>query len=328
LTQRYWLILLLILTACSGGGTATLPAGETPTAVGTAVPAATATPPPSPTNVTRVSARHVFLIVLENSEYREIIGNNDLPYLNGLAAQYTVADSYYAIRHPSLPNYLALLAGHTFEISTDCTSDCFRDDRNLVDALEAKGKTWKSYQEDLPAACFSGDGAGNYVLKHNPFLYFDDIRNDPQRCNQVVPFTQFVPDLEANRVPDFVWITPNLQHDMHDGPKAKSDRWLEELVPKIFASAAWQEGGVLFITWDEGVTNKGCCVVAAGGRVPLLVISPEAAGGYHITARATHYSLLRTIEDLWGLEHLGRSADADALPLFDLRALTASVKAW
>lgn len=247
MSQRFWLVLLVILTGCGGDQASTRSTEAAPATVLSTTPTPVPTPSPSPTKVPQVSVKHVFLIVMENSEYTEIIGNKDFPYLNGLAAQYTVADSYYAISHPSLPNYLALLAGHTFGITTDCTSDCFRDDRNLVDALEAKEKTWRSYQEDLPSACFDGDAAGDYALKHNPFLYFEDIRNDPQRCDQVVPFTEFVPDLEVDRVPDFVWITPNLQHDMHDGSKEQGDRWLAQVVPEIFASAAWQEGAILFI---------------------------------------------------------------------------------
>jgi hypothetical protein len=113
----------------------------------------TPTPPP-PAGNSGAGPSHIFLIVMENQEYDQLIGNPQAPYLNQLAHQYTVADDYHAITHPSLPNYLALLGGNTFGIRSNCT-DCSIDQPNLVDELEAKGKRWKSYQEDLPRLVFS-----------------------------------------------------------------------------------------------------------------------------------------------------------------------------
>jgi acid phosphatase len=260
---------------------------------------------------------HILLIVLENKEYDRVIGSPDAPYLNGLASQYAVADAYYGVRHPSLPNYLALLGGDTFGMRSDCTT-CFVDAPNLVDALEAGGKTWKSYQEDLPSPCFLGTSAGGYVLKHNPFLYFRDIREDPDRCQRVVPLAQFADDLQAGTLPDLVWITPNVRHDMHNGSVAEGDHWLESFVPPILASDAWRQDGLLLITWDEGTSNARCCDMAAGGHMPLLLIAPQGAPGYHSPVPATHYSVLRTIEDLWGLDYLGHSGDPDVQPLLDV----------
>jgi len=260
--------------------------------------------------------QHVFLIVMENHEYGQIIGNADAPYINQLASQYAVADDYYAATHPSLPNYLSLFGGSTFGISTDCT-DCFVDQPNLADSLDAAGKTWKSYQEDLPSPCFLGAQSGEYALRHDPFLYFHDIRDNTARCQQVVPLTQLTADIAANQVPNFAWITPNLIHDMHDGTVAQGDAWLASFVPTILASSAWKDGGLLVIVWDEGTTNAGCCGVS-GGRVPLLVISPHGPLGYHSTVPATHYSLLRSIEDLWGLQQVGLSAGPDVQGLPDL----------
>jgi phospholipase C len=253
---------------------------------------------------------------MENRDATSVIGNRDAPYINQLAAQYTVADRYYAIRHPSLPNYLALLGGDTFGVDSDCTG-CFQDAPNLVDALEARGRTWKSYQEDLPRPCFLGAGAGNYALKHDPFLYFTDIRTNAARCNRVVPFGQFETDLAAGTVPDFVWITPNLIHDMHDDTVADGDRWVATWIPRILQSDAWKQGGELIVTWDEGEGNDGCCGIAAGGRVPLLVVTPTGSRGDHVTTPLTHYSLLRTIEDQWGLARLGHTGDPNVQPLPD-----------
>jgi phosphatidylinositol-3-phosphatase len=260
---------------------------------------------------------HVVLIMMENRDYDAIIGKADAPYVNQLAAQFALANAYYGVRHPSLPNYLALLGGDTFGIDSDCTS-CFVDAPNLVDALEAAGKTWKSYQEDLPSPCFLGASAGRYVLKHDPFLYFRDIRDDPSRCHQVVPLSQFADDLQAGTLPDLAWISPNLRHDMHDGSVAEGDQWLANFVPPILASDPWGQDGLLLIAWDEGDSNAGCCGLADGGHVPLLLVTPKGKPGYQSPVPATHYNLLRTIEDLLGLGYVGHSGDPDVQPLVDV----------
>lgn len=270
----------------------------------------------TPAVATVLAFRHIFLIVMENKEYDQVIGSPDAPYLNQLATRYAVAERYYAIRHPSLPNYLALFGGQTFGVKSDCI-DCYTDAPSLVAQLEARGKSWKSYQEDLPRPCFLGAEAGGYVLKHNPFLYFQDIRSSPARCERILPLTQFDADLASGAAPNFVWITPNVRHDMHDGSVAEGDRWLADVVPRILASDAWREDGLLMITWDEGTSSAGCCVLATGGRVATLVIAARGKRGYRSTVPATHYSLLRTIEDAWGLEYLGHSGDPGVRPLLD-----------
>ncbi len=256
---------------------------------------------------------------MENHNFEQLIGNPDAPFINQLATQYALAEQYYSVYYTSLPNYLALTGGDTFGVTSDC-ENCFFDNRNIVDALEAKGRTWKSYQEDLPFPCFldSGASALKYTIHHNPFFYYNDIRSDSRRCNQVVPLSQLDADLLANSVPDFTWITPNLIHDMHDGTVADGDQWLASMVPKIMQSATYRDNGQLIIVWDEGTVDETCCGVRGGGRVPLLAIAPDGPKGYRSTTPATHYNLLRTIEDLWGLERLGHSGDAGVAPLCDL----------
>src|SRR6266568_1656672 len=255
---------------------------------------------------------HIFLIVMENRGYQEIIGRPEAPYVNGLAGRYASSEAYFAVAHPSLPNYLALLGGDIFGIISDCT-DCLVDAPNLADELESQGRTWKSYQEDLPFPCYGGDAFGGYVAKHNPFAYFRSIRDDATRCQNIVPLAQLDADLAAGAPPDFVWITPNLIHDMHDGSVAEGDHWLSGFVPSILASDAWKQDGVLVIVWDESDSGG-----PGGGRVPLLVLSPSGRQGYRSSVTANHYSLLRSIEDVWGLGYVGHSQDPDVQPITDL----------
>jgi acid phosphatase len=250
--------------------------------------------------------KHIFVIVLENKEYEQVIGSPQSPYINSLARRYGLATHFYGARHPSLPNYLAMIGGDTFGIDSNCTN-CTVDQPNLVDQLEAGRKSWKAYMESMPSPCFVGDSGKLYRQKHNPFIYFDSIRNNPARCNKIVPFTQFTSDLATNTLPNFVWITPDMCNAAHDCPIDTADTWLKTTVPAILASPAWKNGGALFITFDEGESDAGCCGNAAGGRIATLVISPLGRPGFKSEVPYTHYSLLRTIETAWGLPLLGNA---------------------
>ncbi len=249
---------------------------------------------------------------MENEETTSIIGNASAPYINSLARNYGLAASYYAVSHPSLPNYLALTAGSTFGIASDCTG-CYISATNIADQVEAGGRSWKAYMESMPSSCFIGDSYP-YMQKHNPFIYYDDIRTNAARCSShVVPLTQLSTDLSAGTAPNFAWITPNMCNDMHDCSIATGDGWLSNFVPSILASSAFQNGGVLFLTWDEGSSSAGCCGNAWGGQVASVVIAPNSIVGLRSLTTETHYSLLRTIEDAWGLASLGEAGNATAM---------------
>ena len=315
-----WWILLAIVFAIVGC------APPVPTTSSVAVtPVPTMAEANSPADRSIPNFSHVFIIVMENREYDDVIGSPDAPYLNQLAATYALATRYYAVRHPSLPNYLALISGSTQGMTDDCAT-CTVDGANLVGQLEAHHKTWTAYMEDYPGSCFNGTVAGGplawigqdgYVRRHDPFIYFDNIRENPDRCRQIVPLSQFESDLAGNRLSDFVWITPNLRHDMHSGSTRAGDDWLASFVPKILQSSAWKSNGVLFIVWDEGRSNQGCCADVVGGHVPALVIAAKGVRGYRSDVPYSHYSLLRTIEDAWHLGYLGYAGDPRTTPMND-----------
>jgi phosphatidylinositol-3-phosphatase len=292
-------------------------ATPTPTAAAPTAAATPAAPPPQPPPAASAvpSFSHVFVIVMENHEYNSVIGNPAAPYTNGLVASYGLATNYFAASHPSLPNYLALTAGSTFGIASDCTT-CFVSATNIADQVEGSGRSWKAYMEDMPVPCYTGASSGNYAMKHDPFMYYNDIRNNTARCAaHVAPFTQFWVDMSSGAVPNFVWITPNMCNDTHDCPVATGDTWLRSVVPTITGSAAFRNGGVLFITWDEGSSNAGCCSGSWGGHVATLVIAPNAISGFRSGTPENHYGLLRTIEDGFHLSHLGAAGWTSNLPL-------------
>src|SRR5437870_3491396 len=138
---------------------------------------------------------HIFTIVMENTAYESVIGNPSAPYLNGLGARYGLATSYSAVTHPSLPNYLALAGADTFGLKDNC-NDCFFNAPNIADRIEASGRTWRGYFESMPSPCYLGD-AYPYSQHHNPFLYFNNIRTNPGRCGNLVPYTRLAGDLQS-----------------------------------------------------------------------------------------------------------------------------------
>ena len=287
-----------------------------------AAPAGSTTPPLA-TSRDRAATRddttsRVVVVVEENHASGQIIGSPQAPFLNHLATKGTLLTSYFAITHPSLPNYLAMVSGDTHQITSDC-GGCNLDAPNLADQLEAAGVSWKAYMEDLPAPCSDAHRAGAYAKKHNPFMYFTSVRDHPDRCAKVVPLDQLDTDLAAGRLPRLVFVTPNQDHDMHGAGESgndpalieTADRWLEDLYGRLAGSSAWREDTRLVITWDEAANGDklGCCGgQAAGGQVATIITGPHVQAGRDNTPYS-HYALLRSIETLFHLPYLGHASD-------------------
>jgi phospholipase C len=319
--HRFILALCLpafILAACSASPQVNTPI---PTAVPSIAPSAVPSPLPvyiaSPTATPPTLVpdfAHIVVIVFENKEFGTVIGNPTMPYFNGLAKSYTLLTQYYAVTHPSLPNYLALIGGDTFGITFDCTS-CFVNAQTLPDLVEASGRTWKTYQEDMPSPCYPKPEAGNYAIKHNPFVYFKPIRLDADRCaRSIVPFTQLASDLASDSLPNFVFITPNLCNDAHDCTLDVADDWLKTLMAELLPALDGDGKPYLIVlTWDEGQGEHSCCGLPkeAGGRVATILVSPQAKSGFQDDTPYSHYSLLKTIAEAWKLPYLGHAADAE-----------------
>ena len=267
-------------------------------------------------------SNHVWIITEENHSYEGVIGNSQTPYFNSLANTYAVAAQYYSNRHSSLPALMRLVAGQDVTTNNNTTS-CFNVD-NVVRHLLLNGMTWKSYEEDLPYAGFSGLSWANYVRRHNPLIDFVDVCAPGQKLNSV-PFSQLATDMANNATPNYIYITPNLQHDAHDGTLAQADNWLSQQVPKILARPEFQPGGdgLLFIAWDEGDvspsidnrcnawTSTGC-----GGRVATLVIGPNVKHNFKSQTLYHHQNLLRTVCDALGFSSCP-GAGATATPMLD-----------
>jgi hypothetical protein len=256
--------------------------------------------------VARPAGSRVITVVMENEEATAVIGNPRAPYINRLARRGGLATRSYGVRHPSLPNYLALTGGSTHGIASDCTS-CHVPGAGIVAQLAAHHLGWRAYMEGLPQACFRGAGAGRYAKKHDPFLYYDGIAREPARCGHVVPFTALTRDLRHGTVPAYAFVSPDLCDDGHDCGVAHADRFLSRLVPTLLPALG--PHGYLVLTWDEGTTDAGCCGGSRGGRIPTLVLGPDIRAGARLARPVDHYGVLATEEDSLGLPRLGAARD-------------------
>ena len=285
---------------------------ETPAAAPVPTASAAATPTPAVTPATAVD--HVFIVVMENHAYDQTRNTSSTPYTTALAIANAVATDYWATDNPSLPNYLDLFAGGNYGITSNCnpSASCHIDAPNLADSLDAAGLTWMGYFEDMPSPCYLGDESG-YVAHHNPFIYFDDIRTNATRCaTHVVNYTALAGDLAAARTtPTYALIVPNNCHNTHDCSIRTGDTWLSQNLPPILASpACTAQRCLVILTWDEddGSQNNHVLTVFAGSAAWAAAASAQ---------KYSHYSLLRTVEDLLGLSPQTGN-DGNASPMSDL----------
>ena len=322
-------------TSAAAAGAAT-PAAAPPTE--TTAPSPTpetasppsATPPAAPATAAAPGGKihTVFVIVMENHNWADIRGSASAPYINNtLLPAASSATQYFNPPgiHPSEPNYLWLEAGKSFGIRNDSSPAANHQatTQHLVSLLAAQGLTWKSYQEGISGVNCPLSNHGLYATKHNPMIYFDDVTDGLSATSanciaHVRPYTELAGDLAQNSLANYNFITPDLCHDMHNSSGCASsnsvrngDTWLAGAVPPILDSAAYRDGGALFITWDEGENNSD-------GPIGLIALSPFAKGqGYTNTQRYTHSSLLRTVQEIFGVTPLLGDA-ANATDLSDL----------
>lgn len=288
--------------------------------------------------------RTVFLILMENHNWSSIYRSPHAPYINRtLLPQSSYATQYYNPpgNHPSLPNYLWLEAGTNCFPGSGCvhfdlapTHYRIHSTEHVTHLMASSGISWRNYSENIPGTTcplsqhdvlaiaaengFPGTAADLYTPRHDPFVYFADNTNNfssqSRTCiDHVRPFGELSGDLAHDRVAQYNFITPNLCDDMHSGCPllsnrvAQGDKWLSRVIPAIQRSAAYRDGGVIFIVWDEASSGDG--------PIGMIVLSPEARGhGYHNAIHYTHSSTLRTVEEIFNLHPLlGDSARATDL---------------
>jgi hypothetical protein len=278
-------------------------------------------PPAAPPPVRVPRFDHVFFIMMENTDFGQVIGDRkDAPFMNSLAARGTLLADYQAVYHPSDENYLAVAAGNTFVGGGVYYPDMHIAAPHLGDLAEAAGRSWKAYLEGMGTPCnVTTRYDPNFEPDDAPFINFSDIQKDPQRCRaHLVDEKEWLADLRRiATTPAFAWLAAD---DYDDGEASGNgsprslrvqDAWLKRTLEPLFTSPAWREQkSLLILTWDESntVLNNHVATIVVGSRETVK-------SGYVSSRRYDHYSTARTIEAALGLPSM-TSNDAYA-PAFD-----------
>lgn len=237
---------------------------------------------------------HIMLVVFENKAYQQVIGSAAAPYLTALAHTGANFTDAHAERHPSQPNYVALLSGSTQGVTDDSCPHHLDNQPNLARQLLDSGRSFAGYSEDLPNVGFTGCSSpdGRYARKHNPWV---DFTNIPASAN--LPLSALPTDLAA--LPTLAIVIPNMCDDMHDCPVASGDAWAQHHLP-AYLDWARAHHSLLIVTFDE---DNG----TTANHIPTLFVGPMVRPG-DLPTRIDHYTILRTIEDMYQLAPLGAAA--------------------
>ena len=247
--------------------------------------------------------QHIVVVILENKNADDALRQ---PFLARLANEGALLHDYYAMAHPSQPNYIALISGSFAGVRGD--GNVTLDRLHLGDTLTKAGVSWKSYAEGYPGACSTAKSAGRYVRKHEPFLSFANVqRNDGGLCDHIVGGEQFLPDVTAGRLPQFSLFIPDMDDDAHDQPIAYADRWLSRTFGPLMTDE-FRRSTLLIVTFDED---------AGHGKRPNHVYTALWGAGVRPGAVSNdvydHYDLLRTIEATFHLDPLPVTVPARAI---------------
>ncbi len=239
---------------------------------------------------------HVVVVIEENHGYSQIIGSPQAPYINTLASEGALFTNSHAITHPSEPNYLALFSGSTQGITDDSCPHSFSA-VNLGSELIAAKKTFTGYAEGLPSTGSTVCTSGEYARKHAPWT---DFSNAPSADNK--PFSSFPTNFSS--LPTISWVVPDLLDDMHDGTIQQADSWLQTHL-QAYATWAKTHNSLLIVTWDE---DQG----TTANQIATIFVGPMVKPGKY-SENINHYSVLRTLEAIYGLPYAGKSASVTTI---------------
>jgi phosphatidylinositol-3-phosphatase len=342
------LVLVINLTNTHGTPAARGPAGfdQAATITPTAAISSTAATSPTAASSARLRhlcgnsgtpgpVRHVVWIWMENESFSQVIGSGSAPYESQLAKRCGLATNFHNESHFSLDNYIAATDGQNILGTSylgDCspapsTGACMSTRRSLFAQLDAAGKSWRSFAETMPSKCYRGD-YGNYAVRHNPAVYYRKLstcgRFDVPMGGLSSRHGHLAAAIRTGGLPAFSFITPNLIDDAHSSSTATGDAWLRKAVPLITSGPNYQAGNtVVFITTDEGAGSderlgENCASKHLDRHQPschvsTIVVGANVPTGKQVGTFYTHYSMLRTTEDLLGLRPLGLAATAASM---------------
>lgn len=289
---------------------------------------------------------HIFLLIMENEGYNQVIGNSYAPVINALARDYGLATNYRGVADPSEPNYVAMLGGDFFGINSDnpywfpgntVPANSDGTPTNLMSQLEQAGLTWRGYFQTMPYPGYRGycypdkcngipDFDTQYVSKHNGIVNFAELQT-PAELGKMYPAEQLSTDLATGNISNFSYIVPNECSDMHGAPPwcadsdttgtpqqswliSNGDAFVGSVVNQITSSSMWQSGeNAIVVTFDEGNT--------ATSQIATIVITNHGPRGIADNTNYNHYSLLASLEQTFGVGCLLNSCTATPMaPLF------------
>lgn len=236
---------------------------------------------------------HVIVVMEENHGYSEIIGSNQAPYINSLAQAGALFKKSYAIEHPSQPNYLDLFSGSNQGVTDDSCPHTFKT-ANEARELIANGFSFRGFAEGLPSKGSNVCTQGEYARKHVPWTNFTNVPG-----KNSLPFSSF--PTGYSKLPSVAWVIPNLEDDMHDGTIGAGDTWLKNNL-SAYVSWAASNNSLLIVTWDEDDGN-------GGNHIATIFVGPMVKPGQY-SETINHYTVLRTIEAMYGLKPIGNARTA------------------
>ncbi|KAF6812227.1 acid phosphatase [Colletotrichum musicola] len=269
----------------------------------------------SPTSHVKGKAFDRFVVIWnENTDYEKARGD---PNLSWLVERGILLDNNFAVIHPSEPNYFASICGDYLGMQND---DFNRADRNVstvFDLLDTKAITWSTYQEDMPFSGFEGmawvnrqNGANDYVRKHNPPVFFDSVTHYEIRLAMIKNLSMTDPDasmfhrdLKANKLPQWLFITPNMTSNGHDTSVTVAGTWTRNFLEPLLDDPHFMNNTLVLVTFDENESyshQNRILGILLGDAIPKDKVNTTDSNFYN------HYSELATVQANWDLPTLGR----------------------
>ncbi|CAI7619519.1 unnamed protein product [Penicillium viridicatum] len=269
--------------------------------------AATTKPEVTTSDVKGLAFDRFYQVWLENINYDDSAADANMQWL---ASEGILLTNFYAVTHPSEPNYCAAAGGDTFGMDNDDFNQVPNNVSTIADLLDTKGISWAEYQEHIPYAGFQGynysnqeSHANDYVRKHNPLVLYDSVVSNSSRARQIKSFDDFENDIQDKKLPQWAFITPNMTNDAHDTNITFAAKWERPWVAKLLENEYFYNNTLLLLTFDEDKTytnDNRIFSVLVGGAIPKHLKGTKDDTFY------THYSTIASVSANWGLPSLGR----------------------
>ncbi|KAJ6102143.1 hypothetical protein N7486_004570 [Penicillium sp. IBT 16267x] len=272
---------------------------------------ATTLPEVTTSNVKGLAFDRFFQVWLENIDFEDSAADKSQEFF---ASQGILLTNFFAVAHPSEPNYCASAGGDTFGMDNDNFNQAPANISTIADLLEAKSVSWAEYQEHMPYPGFQGFNYSNpdtylpdYVRKHNPLVLYDSVASNDTRIRRIKNFTDFDNDLKNKELPQWAFVTPNMTNDAHDTNITFGASWERKWMEPLLKNDYFMANTVVLLTFDEDKavgnlypkTNRIFSVLV-GGAIPDHLKGTKDDTFY------THYSTIASVSANWGLPSLGR----------------------